>query len=331
MKKLISISIGIVLLCSLITGCSDTTNTNSIKINIVCTIYPQYDWIMNLLGERADAYNVTLLVNNGTDLHNYQPSAKDIINIKSCDFLIYIGGISDQWVTDVINDTENNDIATINMLEVLGESANLEDYVEGMEHSHGHSDNKNCTSAHEQDLTEYDEHIWLSLRNANIICSAIVSELCKLDASHSNIYKSEFTAYSEKLSSLDEQFTNAVATAKRTTLLFGDRFPFRYLTDDYGLEYYAAFSGCSAETEASFQTIVFLAEKTDELELPGICITESTDHSLANTIIENTQSKNQTIYEFNSMQSITNTDIKSGMTYLSIMEDNLDVLKAALN
>lgn len=353
MKKLLSIIISVLLLCSLMTGCSDTSITNSNKkINIVCTIYPQYDWVMNLLGDKSDNYNVTLLVGNGTDLHSYQPSAKDIINIKSCDLLIYVGGVSDQWVTELTNDADNRNMVSINMMEVLGDKAKIEEYVEGMEHSHDssllgiddshsheenehsqdeHSHTEDENYSHNHDYTEYDEHIWLSLRNANIICNAITSELCKLDSENTAMYNSALATYSEKLNTLDKQFTDTVATAKRTTLLFGDRFPFRYLTEDYGLDYYAAFAGCSAETEASFQTVVFLAEKTDELTLPGICITESTDQSLAKTIIENTKYKNQTIYEFNSMQSVTDSDIKKGTTYLSIMEDNLEVLKTALN
>lgn len=336
MKKLVTFTLCLVLICCLFTGCAGSIGNSSSKINIVCTIYPQYDWVMNLLGNNADDYNVTLLVSNGTDLHSYQPSAKDIVTIKSCDLLIYVGGTSDIWIQELLDDSANENMITINMMEALGDMAKTEEIVEGMEIDHEHEDEDSHTEQvhpdeHNNDVAEYDEHIWLSLRNGKSICEEITSALCKLDSENTEHYNSALHSYSESLQNLDKQYADMVSTATRTTLLFGDRFPFRYMTDDYNIDYYAAFAGCSADTEASFQTIVFLADKMDSLAIPGVCVTESTDRSLAKTIIENTATQNHEIYVFDSMQSVTSKDIENGVTYLSIMEDNLEVLKSALN
>lgn len=338
MKKIILIILSVIFTCSIFTGCNnDGTSISNDQYNIVCTIYPQYDWVMQLLGDNADKYNVTLLLNNGADLHNYQPSAKDIIAISTCDLFIYVGGESDSWVQDVIKESTNEDMITINMLEVLGDEAYEEEIIEGMEeeeHSHD-DDNLHNDDAHDEDSddshVEYDEHVWLSLKNARTICSEISSALCKLDDKNKTDYDNALNAYTQSIDALDKKYADTVLSAKRNTLLFGDRFPFRYFVEDYNLDYYAAFPGCSAETEASFQTIVFLAEKTDELNLPAVCVTESSDQSIASTIIDNTKSQNQQILILDSMQSVTENDIQKGISYLTIMESNLEVLRTALN
>ena len=304
-----------------------TTEDTDKKLNIVTTIFPEYDWTRAVLGDRADEVNLTMLLDNGTDLHSFQPAVKDIMKVSSCDLLIYVGGESDQWIEDALESAQNKNMKTINLMEVLGDSIKEEETVEGMqgsehEHEHDHED---------EDEKEYDEHVWTSLRNASMICDAIAETLEEMDPENKEVYASNAAAYQEKLSNLDTEYQNTVDSAKQNTLLFADRFAFRYLVDDYGLNYYAAFSGCSAESEASFKTVTFLAEKLDELGLKTVLTIEKSDDRIAQTVIENTETKDQKILELNSMQSITSDEIADGVTYLSVMEDNLDVLKEALN
>ena len=182
----------------------------------------------------------------------------------------------------------------------------------------------------EEEEPEYDEHVWLSVKNAEVLSKAIADALEKADPDHKDIYQENASAYSEKLKDLDAKYQEVVDGASQKTLLFGDRFPFRYLVDDYGLSYYAAFVGCSAESEASFDTISFLANKVDELGLKDIMAIENSNQKIAKTIIENTKEKNQKILTLDTMQSTTSDDVKNGTTYLSVMEKNLEVLKEAL-
>ncbi len=299
-------------------------------LSIVCTIFPQYDWVREILGNQEGAEapgnaELTLLLDNGVDLHSYQPTAGDIAKIAACDLFIYVGGESDHWVADALAEATNKDMKVINMMEVLGDSIKEEELVEGMEAEEEEEEEGGEAEA------EYDEHVWLSLENAEVICKAIAAALSEVDARNKAVYEKNLAGYTEKLEALDADYQKAVDGAARATLLFGDRFPFRYLVDNYGLDYYAAFVGCSAETEASFETIVFLAGKTDELSLPAVCVLESSDQSIAKTIINNTKSKNQKILVMDSMQSVTSKDVANGAKYLSIMEENLKELKEALN
>ncbi len=300
------------------------------KLNIVTTIFPEYDWTRNILGNREADVNLTMLLDNGTDLHSFQPAVKDIMKVSSCDLLIYVGGESDQWIEDALESAQNKEMKTINLMEVLGDTIKEEETVEGMqdsEHEHGHEDEH----AHEgEDEKEYDEHVWTSMRNASVICDAIAETLEEMDPENKEIYQTNAENYKAKLSILDQKYQETVDTARQNTLIFADRFAFRYLVDDYGLNYYAAFSGCSAESEASFKTVTFLAGKLDELGIKTVLTIEKSDDRIAQTVIENTKEKDQKILELNSMQSITSDEIKDGVTYLSVMEDNLKVLKEAL-
>ena len=197
------------------------------------------------------------------------------------------------------------------------------------EHEKEHNKDKHDGKVHHEQ-PEYDEHVWLSLKNADIVCKAITEELASLDSKNAETYRANYTAYSKKLAALDAKYKEAVTKAPVKAVLFGDRFPFRYLTDDYGLQYYAAFNGCSAETEASFETVAFLAKKMDELKLPAVLTIEGRQHKLAQTIVENTKAKNQKVLTLNSMQSVAEEEIKKGITYLAVMEQNLNVFKEAL-
>ncbi len=304
------------------------------RLSVVTTIFPEYDWVRQILGDKFSDADVTMLLDNGVDLHSYQPTVDDMVKIANCDLFIYVGGESDGWVEDALKNAVNKDMKVINLLEVLGDSVKEEETVEGMqevEHDHEDADEHEDAEEHEhEEKAEYDEHVWLSLRNAETLCEAISDALQQIASDNKDAYAANTAAYVERLAALDTDYQAAVAAATYQTVLFGDRFPFRYLADDYGLSYYAAFVGCSAETEASFETITFLAGKMDELNLPCVLTIEGAQHRIAQTIVENTTAKNQEVLTMDSMQSTTSKDVANGTTYLSIMEQNLSVLKQAL-
>ena len=342
-----------------------TADEGDKSMKIVTTIFPEYDWVKTILGDKAGNSDITLLLDNGVDLHSYTPTVEDIATIKECDMFIYVGGESDEWVDDVLKSSDNSDMVAINLLDVLGESVKDEEIVEGMEHEHEHEEGEDADHEHEEaeeadhedgedenheheeaeeadhedgeehdhehEEAEKDEHVWLSLRNAAVLCDKIAEELGNIDEANKDFYKSNVEAYKAELSDLDAEYKTVIDAAKEKTLLFGDRFPFRYLVDDYGVSYYAAFAGCSAESEASFETIIFLAEKTDELGLPAIMTIEGSDHKIAETVKENTTSKDQKILTLDSLQSTTSNDVENGASYLSAMKNNLEVLKEAFN
>lgn len=509
MKKMIPLFLVLTMVVGLLAGCgkknaAETGESDSNKLSVVTTIFPEYDWVKEILGDKAESTDLTMLLDNGVDLHSYQPTADDIVKISDCDLFIYVGGESDKWVDDALKEATNKDMKVIDLLEVLGDSVKTEETVEGMqetEHAHDHSKEVSTFEDHEvqdrslsdwagswqsaypfaldgtlddafaamaeegemtadeyktyyqngyktditniniegdhiaftyedgkkvgsdykyigyyiqnwstgtkaamyrfeavdrtsgapiyiefndhmiesaapehfhirmsnesfdaivdpekswptffpadmtgEDLCEHmeghghdhdheeeaDEHVWLSLKNAKTLVRAISDALQELDPDNKDTYAANTSAYIEKLSALDGAYQSAVDGAARKTVLFGDRFPFRYLVDDYGLSYYAAFTGCSAESEASFETVSFLAKKVDELKLPCVLTIEGKNYKIAETIVENTAEKNQKILTMDSMQSTTSEDVANGTTYLSVMEQNLSMLKEAL-
>ena len=503
MKKYISILLAAVMAVGCLAGCGQKNsneqadNTDDGKLKVVTTIFPEYDWVKEIAGDEISNIDLTMLLDNGVDLHSYQPTSEDILKISDCDLFVYVGGESDIWVDDALKNATNKDMQVINLLDVLKDSIKTEESMPGMQaeegHNHGYAhfedsdvqdrtlsdwdgdwqsvypylqdgvldevmekkaesgektaeeykeyyengyktdvsqitiDAENNTmcfvkngvaskatyeykgyqiydyesgsrgvryffeatsgdadapkyvqfSDHgiapgkaehfhiyagndgfdalseemenwptyypadmsgkeiaedmlEHEEKEYDEHVWLSLKNAQTLCKAIAEALETADPEHKDVYAANVDSYLEKLSSLDGQYQDAVANGSQKTLLFGDRFPFRYMVDDYGLKYYAAFAGCSAESEASFETISFLAKKVDELGLKNIMTIENSDQKIAKTIRDNTKDKNQEILSLDSMQSTTSEDVKNGTTYLSVMESNLDVLKKAM-
>lgn len=327
---------------------------NSNKISIVCTTFPQYDWVKNILGEEAEHFNVTLLLDNGVDMHSYQPAVKDIATAGSSDLFIYVGGESDTWVEDALKEAKNKDLKAINLMETLDNFVKEEEVVEGMQEerkSLGHSHEKSSKEKQEQtqkeshensqeingqkeaadEEPEYDEHIWLSIRNAEIMVKNIEKAIEQLDSDNAKVYQNNAENYIKKLETLDKQYANTIQNAKYKAILFGDRFPFRYMVDDYDLKYYAAFAGCSAETMAGFETVTFLAKKADELRLPVILTIENSDGRIAEAVKSNTTKKNQKILAMNSLQSVTKEQIADGITYLQVMQENLSVLSEALN
>lgn len=324
MKKLISCLLALIMLAGILTGCAaaDPTEKKSGQIKVVATIFPIYDWVKEVAGDDIDI-NLDILLDNGVDLHSFQPTAKDIMDISDCDIFIYVGGESDKWVDETLAQADNKDMTVLDLMDILGDAAKEEELVEGMQ---GEEEEEE-----EDEGPEYDEHVWLSLKNTKLFVEKIADALAQADSQHAGVFHANAEAYSAKLSDLDQQYQTAIDNAAVKTLLFGDRFPFRYMTDDYGLTYYAAFIGCSAETEASFETILFLADKVDELGLKTIMQIEGSDGSIAKTIKDNTASKNQQILTLDSLQNVTRDRIDAGETYLSIMQSNLDVLKQALN
>ena len=505
MKKIITLVLALAMAVSLFTGCgkknnAETGESDPNKLSVVTTIFPEYDWVREILGGKAESTDLTMLLDNGVDLHSYQPTADDIVKISDCDLFIYVGGESDEWVKNVLKNAANRKMKVINLLEMLGDSVKTEETVEGMQedgHDHGHSHDEQLTENDIEDRTlsdfagawkslhpfllngdldkfcehraeededssttkvtywekykaswqcdaekisingdtitftyadgktvsaeytyagyqpkrndegkirsvryqfettsadapkyvqfndhghepgeaehfhiyfgndgfdalmsaktnpffvkdalsvedildelmghdhgeEKDEHVWLSLKNAQTLCVTLADALCAIDPDNKNTYVANAAAYKDKLAALDGEYQEAVDAASNKTVLFGDRFPFRYLVDDYGLRYYAAFAGCSAETEASFETVSFLAKKVDELGLPCVLTIEGAQHRIAETIVQNTAGKNQKVLTMDSMQSTTSKDVTNGTTYLSVMEKNLSVLKEAL-
>lgn len=338
MKKFHKIAAALLAVCLagvLLAGCAGSSSSGSSaapsgssqpqqgeSLQVVTTIFPIYDWARQVIGD-VPGVELVWLQDTGVDMHSYQPSAEDMLKLSSCDVFLYVGGTSDSWVDGALKEAVNPDMKVLSLLEILGDNARLEELTEGMQaedhegHDHGDED-------------EYDEHVWLSVKNASLLTQSIADTLSQLDPDHADAYAANAVAYEAQLADLDAQYQAAVDAASVKTVLFGDRFPFRYLTEDYGLEVYAAFPGCSAETEASFETIAFLAGKVDELHLPAVLTIENSDQRVAQTIIQNTASRDAALLRLDSMQGTSAEDVAAGTTYLSIMESNLDVLKAAL-
>ena len=302
---------------------SENKKQESHEFSIITTIYPEYAWAKEILGTRTDSVNLTLLIKNGIDLHSYKPTAHDVAKIASADMVIYVGGESDEWIKDALTASPKKGRVEINLMEALGDRVKAEEIVEGMQAEEEH---------HHDEEVENDEHVWLSLKNAEILVKKIAEELSKIDAAHASAYKQNAEAYIAQIQSLDAEYRTAVESAARKTVLFGDRFPFRYLVDDYGIKYYAAFVGCSAESEASFETIAFLTGKMDSESLPSIFIIENGNEKIAKAVLAASKnSKSAQILTINSMQSITEEQINNGINYLSLMKANLENLKKALN
>ncbi len=330
MKKISALLLAALLMLAGLTACSggqsnDAAEGNGSGIIVVTTIFPVYDWTRNIAGPDNGDIDIDMLVDSGVDLHSFQPTAEDMMKISECDVFIYVGGESDEWVEDALGESANPDRVVVNLMEVMGGKAVEEEVKEGMEAEHEDGEEEE-----EEEGPEYDEHVWLSLRNASLLSGAISDALAKADPENAESYKANAESYDAQLKELDEEYQKAVSEGRTKTLLFGDRFPFRYMTDDYGLDYYAAFVGCSAETEASFETIAFLAAKVDELGLRSVMTIEGKDHSIAESIVSNTKTKDQQILTLDSMQGTNAQDVENGATYLSVMKSNLEILREAL-
>lgn len=311
-KKTICLLLGLLLLLS---GCGSGKQTPR-KYTVITTVFPLYDWAREIIGDR-DTIDLIYLGESGVDLHSYQVAAADMVTISGCDLFLYIGGESDKWVEEVLAAVPNPNRTEMSLMDAIADFLREEEEVEGMQ----------VRPSLQEEEPEFDEHIWLSLRNASAACEAIRDGLCVLDAANAESYTANCAAYQENLRSLDESFVGVVH--EKDTLLFCDRFPFRYLVEDYGLNYYAAFSGCSGDSEASFATVLFLAEKADSLGLNVLLQLESADGQLARTVSGCMAAKPK-ILTMDSMQAVGRKQLDAGYTYLSTMEENLLVLRQAL-
>lgn len=302
-------------LALLLSGCAQPQSHK--KLQVVAAIFPEYDWVRQIAGD-DDSVELTLLVDDGVDPHSFQPAVSDMVTAANCDLLIYGGGESDQWLTKL--EATNPNRETLVLLPLLGAQAHREEVVEGMEaHEEGEA----------EDDAEMDEHVWLSLRNASLFCQAITDALCRLNPGKADTYRANLAAYQQQLDALDKDYRSAIDASPNRTIVVCDRFPFRYLVEDYGLSYYAAFPGCSAETGASFETVVFLSDKVKELRLNALLVTESSDGRMAKTVAQNAGSPDMPVLTLNSMQSVSGESAKS-LDYLTVMSENLRVLKQAL-
>ena len=321
MKK-ICLALVFVFLCVVSTFSISACNFlhNSEKPSIVCTTYSLFDWVNNILGDEKSNFEVTYLMKSGVDMHSFESTAStdDFIKISTCDMIVFVGGESDQWLENALSHKMNSNMQVVNLLQILGDNAKQEEQTEGMQPNG------------DEEEPELDEHVWLSLKNAKVFCNAICQSLCKLKPSCSQQFEQNNTQYTQQIDLLDAKFEQDLQNCELSTILVADRFPFRYLVDDYRLSYFAAFAGCSAETDASFETVVFLSQKIDELSLAHIFVLEGSNRQTANAVVQNSSAKNAQILTLNSIQSINLAQIASGTTYLNLMEQNLEQLKIAL-
>ena len=351
MKKYIGIGLGILMVMMMVLGCakkestgsseaesgSSVTESSSVaeskseetkKLSIVTTIFPAYDWVKQVVGDNKNV-EISFLIDKGVDLHSYQASAADIAKITDSDLFVYVGGESDDWAEDIIK--ENPNLKYINMVDSIGEAALAEELVEGMqdeeEHDNESEEHANEEGEHEEGEEEIDEHVWLSIKNAETIVSAIEAKLAEIDPDNKAEYEKNANDYLAKLDELDKEYKDTLSSIQNKTIIVGDRFPFRYLVNEYGIKYYAAFKGCDAGSEASFETVKFLANKMDELNMTDIFIIDGSKGDLAKTIVDNTKDKNAKVLVLDSMQSTKSSDNAS---YLDIMKKNLEVLKEVL-
>ena len=358
MKKYIGIGLSILVAIMMVLGCAKKESTGSSeaesgssvtesssaaesnseetkKLSIVTTIFPAYDWVKQVVGDNKNV-EISFLIDKGVDLHSYQASAADIAKITDSDLFVYVGGESDDWAEDIIK--ENPNLKYINMVDSIGEAALAEELVEGMqdeeehdhegeEHAHEEGEHAHEEGEHEDGEEEIDEHVWLSIKNAETVVSAIEAKLAEIDPDNKAEYEKNANDYLAKLDELDKEYKDTLSSIQNKTIIVGDRFPFRYLVNEYGINYYAAFKGCDAGSEASFETVKFLANKMDELNMTDIFIIDGSKGDLAKTIVDNTKDKNAKVLVLDSMQSTKSSDNAS---YLDIMKKNLEVLKEVL-
>lgn len=318
----------LVLLClcvSGLVGCASKPEKTADdgKYRVFCTAFPVYDWLKNVTSE-AENIELVRLDTHGADLHSYQPAVADMTALADSDLVVYIGGESDKWVADAVKNA-GTDVKGVSLLALLGDKVKTEQTVEGMEaeeHTHG--------SAAEE-TKEADEHVWLSVKNAAFFTKQLTDLLCEADASEAELLREASNTYTDALTALDTAYAEAVQSARLNVFVVCDRFPFRYLADDYALAYYAAFPGCSAETDAGFDTVIFLANKIDAYGLTHVAVTESGTGAVAKAVLENAAKKDVAVVTLDSLQAVSEADIAHGKSYLSAMEENLTALKALLS
>ena len=339
MKRILPILFALILALSLFSGCGQTAqnNGNNVpddedKLSVVSTIFPGYDFIREIAGGTV---SLSMLLPPGSESHSFEPTPQDVIKIQNCDVFIYVGGESDTWVDGILDSMDTSGMIILSMMDLV--DVVEEETKEGMgddEHDHDHEDEHEADhddehdEEHELEHAEYDEHVWTSPVNAMRITHAITDTLCSLDTENADTYRANSAIYIGKLEELDASFRDVVQSAARDTLIFGDRFPFRYFVDEYGLDYFAAFPGCSTETEASAKTVAFLMDKVSAESIPVVFHIEFSNEKMADTICESTGARKLLLH---SCHNVTKADFESGVSYLELMAQNLKNLKEALS
>ena len=313
MKKTLSITILLAMLCALLSGCGAQSEPEGEGISVVATVFAPYDFARQLVGERGE---VTLLLPPGSEAHSYEPSPKDIIEIQNCDLFIYVGGVSDAWVSDVL-ESVGGEVRTVTLMDCV--ELLEEEHVEGMEVDEDEHE-------HEGEI-EYDEHVWTSTRNAELICEKIAAALCEVDPEGAEEYGTALESYCAQLDELDAAFTEVVENGVRDTVVFGDRFPLLYFAKAYGLNYYAAWPGCADEAEPSAATVTFLIDKVKAEGIPVVFHIELSNEDMADTICNETGAKKML---FSACHNVTRAQFDAGVTYLELMWQNVDALREAL-
>lgn len=323
MKKFLSFALSLLIIFTTLfslSSCSyDRWNvkSDSSKLSVVTTIFPYYDFTRSIAGDKAD---IKLLLSPGSEPHSYEPSPSDIVAIENCDIFIYNGGESDEWVESVLDSIENKNMKVMRMM----------DYVDLLHEQSVDHDEHNHEEEHEEHEhgEEYDEHIWTSIRNAEKLSKAIYDELSACDLANKATYSANIDSYLSKLQSLNSEISDIVNNAKRNTVVFGDRFPFLYFVTDYSLDYECAFPGCSSETEPSISTVTHMIDFTREHQVPVVFYLEFSNGKVAKLISEDTGAETM---RFSSCHNVTKDEFADGATYISLMEQNANALKEALN
>lgn len=303
MKRLIA---ALLCLCLMLCGCTAQPEKphDETKLQIVCTSFPAYDFAREIAGDRAE---LTLLIKPGSEVHSYEPTPKDMIRIQESDLFICNGGESEQWAKTLIT-PELNTIYMMDCVDTVEESA------DGIYNA-------------EDGEPELDEHVWTSPLNAIKISEEICNALCKLDTDNAEEYKMNFAAYKAQLMALDREFRQVIKNSGKHTLVFADRFPMRYFALEYGLDCYAAFPGCSSETEPSAKTVAYLIDRVREDKIPAVLYMEFSNQKMADVICEDTGCKKLPFY---SAHSVSAEQFEQGVSYLDLMRINLNSLKEAL-
>ena len=317
MKKAFKIMIVAIMFFSIVslTGCNKTKKNS--KLTIVTTSFPGYDFARAVTKNSKDV-EVKMLLKPGAEMHSFEPTPQDIKNIKNSNMFIYVGGDSDEWIEDVLDDIDTKKTKVIKLMDLVNPVE--EEHVEGMEEDHDEEEN--------EEEVEYDEHVWTSPANAIEITNKLKNEIIKIDKNNKELYEKNASNYVKELTSIDNEINDIVKNSKRKEIIFGDRFPLRYFVEEYGLSYYAAFPGCSEQTEASAKTISFLIDKVKKDKIPVVFHIELSNGKIANTIAKKTGAK---VLEFKTGHNISQKEFDAGVTFVDIMKENVKVLKEALN
>lgn len=321
MKKFFALTLLLICtLCLALCACGQQAQAPETDggVNIVATVFPAYDFARQIAGDDG---NVTLLIPPGSEAHSYEPTPQDIIRIQNCDLLVCNGGESEAWLDEILGGM-GNEIPTVVMLDCV--DALTEEDKDGMQ-VHEHHDHDHDHDEHEDE--EYDEHVWTSPVNAQLICRAISAALCQADPAHASDYTARCVDYCAELQELDADFRGVIANVKRHTLIFADRFPVRYFVEEYGLDYFAAFPGCADDAEPSARTVAFLIDRVREEQAPAVLYIEFSNQKMADIVCEDTGCEKLL---FNSCHNVTADQLRGGVTYLELMRGNLETVKEAL-